>query len=146
MATVVFVLDRDGYEHAFKSWHGMLGSWLWRGPTRKLKLLSIQSAPKPGVRPRNRTGISYATGSLAAQIVASQGHFRRELEGRVVALPKWGLYVHEGTRPHVIRPKKVGALRFFWHKRGHVVTLQKVNHPGTRRNPFMAENLRSAIR
>ena len=38
--------------------------------------------------------------------------------------------VSSGTRPHVIRARPGGTLRFQWH--GHTVYFKQVNHPGTR--------------
>lgn len=48
-------------------------------------------------------------------------------------------YVHNGTRPHVIRvrPGK-HSLRFFWLRVGGVVYPVRVQHPGTKANPFLA--------
>lgn len=44
-------------------------------------------------------------------------------------------YVHDGTRPHVIRPRNAQALRF--QVGGRVVYARVVNHPGTRARPFL---------
>lgn len=46
---------------------------------------------------------------------------------------------HDGTRPHVIRAKRARAMRFEW--RGRIVFATKVNHPGTRPNRFLTDNL-----
>lgn len=51
-------------------------------------------------------------------------------------------FVHEGTKPHLIRSKTGRALRFYWNKVGRVVTLQQVNHPGTEPNPFLVRAMR----
>lgn len=55
--------------------------------------------------------------------------------GSVSANTHYALYVHEGTRPHVIRPRRAKALRFVVG--GRVVFAQRVNHPGTRARPFL---------
>lgn len=47
--------------------------------------------------------------------------------------------VHEGTRPHFIRPKRAKAL--FWKGARHPVRV--VRHPGTKANAFMT---RTAVR
>jgi hypothetical protein len=47
---------------------------------------------------------------------------------------KW---LNDGTRPHVIRPKRKKALRFFWRKIDRVVYFRQVNHPGTRAYRFL---------
>ncbi len=45
----------------------------------------------------------------------------------------YAIFVHEGTAPHEIMPKTKKAL--FWPGADHPV--RKVNHPGTKPNPFM---------
>lgn len=44
-------------------------------------------------------------------------------------------FVMEGTKPHVIRPKGGGTLRFTVGS--NVVYAKVVNHPGTKANPFL---------
>lgn len=44
-------------------------------------------------------------------------------------------FVHDGTRPHVIRPIRAQALRFTVGNR--VVYAKVVHHPGTRARPFL---------
>jgi len=53
-------------------------------------------------------------------------------------------YVVADTSPHVIRgnPK----LNFFWEKVGQQVSFFKVNHPGTKGQPFLDEALQLAGR
>lgn len=46
----------------------------------------------------------------------------------------YGEFVREGTPPHEIRPKKAKALHFMYE--GKDVFAMKVNHPGTRANPY----------
>lgn len=49
--------------------------------------------------------------------------------------------VHDGTRPHQIRPKRPdGVLRF--RVGGRIVYAKVVNHPGTRARPFLDDALR----
>lgn len=47
---------------------------------------------------------------------------------------------HEGTRPHLIVPKKAQVLRF--SSRGTIVYTHKVRHPGTKPNRYLTDNLR----
>lgn len=49
---------------------------------------------------------------------------------------------HEGTRPHEIVPKNGRFLVFYWPKVGRVVFLRRVQHPGTRPNPFLVDAAR----
>jgi hypothetical protein len=59
----------------------------------------------------------------------------RTLEGSVVVDAPYVLPVHDGARPHVIRPWRAGALAFTMG--GRLVITQTVNHPGNRPNPFL---------
>ena len=55
------------------------------------------------------------------------------LNGKVESTVGYGVFVHEGTSPHIIRPVKKKAL--YWKGAAHPVKL--VRHPGTKANPFM---------
>lgn len=46
-----------------------------------------------------------------------------------------GIFIEEGTRPHVIRAKYANALRF--EVGGEVIYAKEVRHPGTKANPFL---------
>ena len=48
--------------------------------------------------------------------------------------------VNDGTRPHIIRPKRAQALRF--RVGGRVVYARVVRHPGTKARPFLDRALR----
>ena len=54
----------------------------------------------------------------------------------------YGEFVRKGTAPHVIVPRKGKALRFFIG--GQVVFAKRVNHPGTKANPYHVRALSSA--
>lgn len=57
--------------------------------------------------------------------------FKREQEtGQVTIFTdlKWAKFVHDGTRPHIIRPKNRKALSFTWN--GEKVIYKQVKHPG----------------
>lgn len=54
------------------------------------------------------------------------------------------IYVVNGTRPHIIRPRRPGGVLRFTIG-GRVVYARFVNHPGTRPNGFMIEALRQAL-
>jgi len=79
------------------------------------------------------------TGRLQQSIKASRadliapGHYRAE----VSANTRYARYVHEGTRPHIIRARRAPALRFYWPRVGRVVFFKSVHHPGTKPNPFL---------
>lgn len=52
------------------------------------------------------------------------------------------LYVHNGTRPHLIRPRRAQYLRF--QVGGRTVYTKLVRHPGYRGDPFLTNALRDA--
>jgi hypothetical protein len=53
------------------------------------------------------------------------------------------LFVHNGTRRHLIRPRRAdGFLRF--EIGGRVIYTKIVKHPGNRANPFLTNALRDA--
>lgn len=63
--------------------------------------------------------------------------------GQIIVKRNYGIFVHEGTRPHIILPKNKRVLA--WRgmsisgKRSKEYTFaSKVNHPGTKANPFLA--------
>ena len=55
-------------------------------------------------------------------------------QGIAIEAPYWK-DVQFGTRPHEIRPVRAKALRFKWH--GKYVYFKRVQHPGTKPNPFI---------
>jgi len=65
---------------------------------------------------------------------------------QVVAEDEIALWHHEGTRPHVIRPRRKPLLVFFWPKAGRVVSFKHVNHPGTKPNRFLTKPLNALRR
>lgn len=52
--------------------------------------------------------------------------------------------VNDGTRPHVIRPRRAKALRF--KVGGRTVYAAVVRHPGTRARPFLDRALQEVAR
>ncbi|MFJ2882483.1 hypothetical protein [Streptomyces sp. NPDC087272] len=62
------------------------------------------------------------------------------LQGVIICDHPATRYVLDGTRPHVIRPRRARALRF--QSGGGVVFAARVTHPGTRPNNFLVRALR----
>lgn len=52
--------------------------------------------------------------------------------------------VNDGTKPHIIRPKRANALRF--KVGGKTVFAKVVHHPGTRARPFLDRALTDVAR
>ena len=142
---VVFVQNPLMWRYAFQLWQGEpLGGWM----TKRLELAhlyAVLESPHPMGIPRNRTGINYSKGVLATSITTSKGHTAGgDMEGHVIALPKYALWVHEGTQPHTIRPVRARRLKFFWARKGRTVSLRVVHHPGSMANPFLLRALERA--
>lgn len=56
-------------------------------------------------------------------------------EGKLFNEVSYAGYVHEGTRPHVIKPKSTKSLKF--KVGGATVFAKKVNHPGYKGDPWI---------
>jgi len=54
--------------------------------------------------------------------------------GKVEVGANYGIYVHEGTRPHIIRVRQKKVLA---NKREGRIFGKVVHHPGTKKNPFL---------
>lgn len=84
-----------------------------------------------------RQDVPVRTGNLGRQI--GEGPISmigpKTAHGSVHDNADYALYVHEGTRPHVIRPKNAQALRF--NVGGREVFAKRVDHPGTKARPFL---------
>ncbi|MET8609827.1 hypothetical protein [Streptomyces misionensis] len=81
-----------------------------------------------------------APGSMPAYIDWHIEEGPRGLQGVVTCDHPATLYVLEGTRPHIIRPRRAKVLRF--EVDGRVVYSSVVHHPGTRANNFLGRALR----
>lgn len=85
------------------------------------------------------------TGRLKASIhpdpVRRSGPWR--IDTGVSADAPYAAPVHEGARPHVIRPRNVRFLRF--EIEGRVVFTRRVNHPGQRAQPFLTNAVHRVV-
>jgi hypothetical protein len=76
------------------------------------------------------------TGELSA---STKGRVTRDTdrgaEGAVEATAPHASFVHDGTRPHPIEPRRAKALRF--EQDGAIRFAQRVMHPGTTADPFI---------
>ena len=80
------------------------------------------------------------TTTLSSSIRAK--FFMGGLGAKVSPHKNYAIFVHEGTRPHVIRPRTKKAL--YW--KGAIHPVRKVNHPGTEANPFMTRGLEKSTK
>lgn len=77
---------------------------------------------------RRRVGVD--SGKTKASIYRTVRTTPYTVTGKVGATTPQSLVEHGGAKPHVIRPRKAKALRFYWKRVGSVVTFARVNHPG----------------
>ena len=142
MADYIFVPNKPNIHKLTKTWNSPVGRFIVR-KTNDVAFYSRRFAPSPGGPGHGRTKINFATGELSKSIIVRKGKTNGgELEGRVVAIPKHAIFVHEGTAPHVIKAKNAPALVFYWHRVGKVVMFDSVNHPGNPTDPFLLKGLR----
>ncbi|MFB8402212.1 hypothetical protein [Streptomyces sp. NPDC055912] len=83
-----------------------------------------------------------APGSMGDYVAWTIEQGPRGLQGVVTCDHPAVRYVLDGTRPHVIRPRRAKALAF--DMGGRRVAAKRVSHPGTRANNFLGEALREA--
>jgi hypothetical protein len=99
----------------------------------KVRQEAIRLAP----RSKGRGG-----GTLRSHIVKRLGVFNSR-DCYFVGVPDsvpYAIYVSRGTAPHVIYGNPL--LAFFWAKTGRTMFLRKVNHPGTKPNPYLQNALK----
>jgi len=83
---------------------------------------------------------------MESRVPVDSGRLRTSLRIKVEAdrvtigpddsIADYGGYVEFGTKPHVIRPKTPGGVLVF-KMNGTLVYAKKVNHPGTKAQPFV---------
>ena len=83
---------------------------------------------------RRSTEVPVKTGQLRASFQMEVGADT----ARVYPTKKYAIYVHGGTRPHIIRARNKKVLA---DKREGRIFGRIVRHPGTRANPFMQRML-----
>ncbi|MGI5151378.1 hypothetical protein ACQEVC_34280 [Plantactinospora sp. CA-294935] len=78
------------------------------------------------------------TGRLRSAHREEVGVRRGQVYGFVANDVEYAEMVHDGTGPHIIRPRRPGGVLRF-EKGGEVVFTTHVNHPGTRAQPWLRE-------
>lgn len=135
--SVIYVEDPLALR-AFLSWEGPPG----RDFERRMRTLEFRQTSEA---PRR-------TGRMAGQISTRrmQSDFGRYLEGAVGVNPGtrgqhgYAEIVSSGSRPHIITPRTARALRFVIA--GRVIYTRRVQHPGTRPNPYLTRHLNEFVR
>ncbi|MFF1834244.1 hypothetical protein ACFVXE_08565 [Streptomyces sp. NPDC058231] len=110
--------------------------------SRLLRLRGGRTARKLAERTERTARIAEreALGSMGSYVTWKVTDGPKGLQGVIVCdHPKVRL-VLDGTRPHIIRPRRAKALRF--EVGGRVVYAAYVRHPGTKPNNFLKRALR----
>lgn len=81
------------------------------------------------------TGLLRASHSVDLRVLKTN-----KVVGRVIVSTRYAAAVHEGAKPHIIRPKKKKALKFVY--RGQTVIVKSVRHPGNKARPWLLTALR----
>lgn len=79
------------------------------------------------------------TGLAERSIRTAEARKGQTLSGTVYTALDYGVYLHEGTKPHVIEPRRKKALR--WTDGGRFVFARRVKHPGTKADPYIYDAL-----
>lgn len=82
-----------------------------------------------------------ATGRLRLSLKPRITRTPTGFEGTVYSTSRYAIFVHEGTPRHEIYPRRKKALRFRAGGTGRIVFAARVDHPGTRAQPFLEEAL-----
>jgi hypothetical protein len=88
------------------------------------------TATAKDIAPR-RTG--HLRGQIRAQSTRRVGPWT--ISSGIDSLADYSAPVHQGARPHIIRPRQARALRF--EIDGRVIFARRVNHPGQRAQPYL---------
>lgn len=124
-----FVLNQAVYDDITQNPDGMVGRYLSRTGAKLTMLAKAQVGVKTEA----------LKGSINYRVV-------RRGRGLMVVVGsdnKIALMHHNGTRPHIILPRRSQTLRFY--SRGRIVYAQVVHHPGTKPNKYLTDNLRRVI-
>jgi hypothetical protein len=128
MATVVFK-SYPTMDYMLNNPGGMVGRYIF------MKGVQIMMAAK------RQVGVS--TGRLMQSIHVRHLRDSRGQFVRVGSDVSYAAIHHEGARPHIIVANRAQALRF--SSGGRIVYTRKVNHPGTRPNRYLSDNLYIAV-
>ena len=96
------------------------------------------------VATRARRQVGVKTGRLKASIRMQVIRRRGEVAVKIGGYTDYARMHHEGTRPHIIEPKKAGTQLVFM-KGSRIIRTPVVNHPGTRPNRYLTNQLRPSL-
>lgn len=129
MSSITFSINKSGVQQETTGSSGSVMRLVQR-TVDEAESLAVQSAPvdKGGLR-----------GSHVKSPIISTG---TQVIGGVEAQTDYAMFVHEGTRPHVIVPRRAKVLA--WQSNSGVAFAKRVNHPGTKAQPWLAKSAEAA--
>jgi hypothetical protein len=119
------VIYKTQLDYVLNSPQGDVGRYL-----RKRGILMTASA-------KNQVGVKTGNLRQSIQMVHSRNSIFQYI--KIGSNLNYALAHHEGTKPHIITPNEANILRF--SAGGRVVYTHKVNHPGTRPNRYLSDQL-----
>lgn len=122
-AAVSQTVNTRAYEQGVRRWFGRMSDDVARAVDRTR--VDVQNEA------RRRAPVD--TGRLRSSIVSRAERSGRQVGYVIGTNVSYAAAVEDGTSPHVIKPSKKKAL--YWPGAAHPVG--KVNHPGTRAQPFL---------
>jgi hypothetical protein len=128
MASVVTVykLNDRNIAYLLKSPSGHVGRYL----TKKAIIVTAKAKSQAGIK----------TGALKRSISWNYGVNAAGPYVRIGSPLSYAYLHHEGTAPHIIRPRQRRYLKFT--SKGSIVFSRRVRHPGTRPNRYLTDNLK----
>lgn len=135
MATYKIIWREAPLNHLLKSPSGAVGRDLAR---RAFKVKQAARGEGP-----SRAVVGVKTGRLRDSIEITHERDPLGQAVRVGSRLDYALMHHEGTRPHVILPVRAKQLVFV--SRGRIIRTDRVNHPGTKPNRYLSDNLFLAL-
>jgi hypothetical protein len=130
---VVFVPYKQNMYNTLRRPTGMVGRHMGR---RSVEFIAAA-----------RAQVGKGTGQLAKSIHVR--HHRAESYGqemKIGSTVKHAYLHHEGTRPHIIRPKDADNGILVFRKGARMIATREVRHPGTRPNRYLTNNLQLFVR
>lgn len=124
-----FVKDARAWNTLTKQHTGLIGQYVHKITNRLVALAKAQVGVKTAKLQKSIKGnVSTGAGGISSMVGSDN---------------PIALMHHEGTRPHIITPRRAHTLRFA--SRGRIVYTKIVHHPGTKPNRFLTDNLRKVI-
>lgn len=127
MAT--FQKDIAGWNHVLREPTGVVGKYMYSVAQRVTVMAKAQVGVDTGAL---RSSITYTVKTVPGGFLAT-----------ITAHDNKALMHHQGTKAHIITPRKGQALRFKHH--GKIVYARIVRHPGTKPNNFLTDPMRRVV-